>query len=163
MLAAPGAPVKWSFRAVPQANGEVLVQCTGTLDEGWHVYALTLPSDQGPIATSIRLKSSDAYEAVGDLQEPTPVENYDPNFGMVVRYHDGAPIFTQHPAPEGGPRGGGRGGGVHGLQRQDLPAARDRAVLPDDLPRNETVMMDRVLALCLGLLLTMVGFAQPGG
>lgn len=99
MLAAPGAPVKWSFRAVPQANGEVLVQCTGTLDEGWHVYALTLPSDQGPIATSIRLKSSDAYEAVGDLQEPTPVENYDPNFGMVVRYHDGAPIFTQRIRP----------------------------------------------------------------
>ncbi len=103
VLAAPGAPVKWSFQAVPQANGEVLVQCTAALEEGWHVYALTLPSDQGPIPTSIRLKPSDAFDLVGEMLEPTPVETYDPNFGMVVRYHDGAPIFTQliRPRKEG--------------------------------------------------------------
>jgi hypothetical protein len=98
-LAVTGAPVKWSFQAVPQANGEVLVQCTATLDEGWHVYALTLPSDQGPIATAVRLKPSEAYERVGDVQEPKPVESYDPNFGMVVRHHDGAPTFTQRIRP----------------------------------------------------------------
>jgi DsbC/DsbD-like thiol-disulfide interchange protein len=99
VLAVPVAPVKWSFQAVPQANGEVLVQCTATLEEGWHVYALTLPSDQGPIATAIRLKPSEAYEPLGDMQEPTPVETYDQNFGMVVRYHDGTPIFTQRIRP----------------------------------------------------------------
>jgi thiol:disulfide interchange protein DsbD len=99
-MAVPGAPVKWSFHAVPQANGEVVVQCAATLEKGWHVYALTLPSDQGPIATSIRLKPSDAYDLVGTAQEPTAVETYDPNFGMVVRYHDGAPTFTQRIRPK---------------------------------------------------------------
>lgn len=99
LLAVPGEPVKWSFQAVPQDNGEVLIQCSVTVEEGWHVYALTLPSDQGPIATSIRLHPSEVYERVGDVQEPTPVETYDPNFAMVVRYHDGAPIFTQRIRP----------------------------------------------------------------
>lgn len=102
IMAVPGAPVKWSFNAVPQGNGEVLVQCTAALEDGWHVYALTLPSDQGPIATSIRLHPSEVYERVGEWQEPTPVETYDPNFAMVVKYHDGSPIFTQQIRPRQG-------------------------------------------------------------
>lgn len=102
MLAVPGEPVKWSFQALPQGNGEVLVQFIANLEEGWHVYALTLPSDQGPLATSIRLNPSNTFEFVGQLQEPTPVETYDPNFAMVVRFHDGAPVFTQRIRPRQG-------------------------------------------------------------
>lgn len=92
---APSSPVKWKFSASPSGNGVVRVDIRSEVEEGWHIYATTLPSDEGPIATSIRFAPSEAYTLVDALVEPQPVEVYDPNFGMVVRYHNGSPAFAQ--------------------------------------------------------------------
>jgi thiol:disulfide interchange protein DsbD len=92
-VAISGSPAQWSFTAVQRTDGMVELRCQATLEEGWHLYATTLPSDEGPIPTSIRLKDTKAFTLVS-LQEPTPVEEYDPNFAMVVRHHSGTPSFV---------------------------------------------------------------------
>lgn len=87
-------PVAWSFAAVPGDDGLVRVELRAALEPGWHLYATVLPSDEGPLPTVFRFVASEGYEVVGELMEPGPEEEYDPNFGMVVRYHSGTPVFT---------------------------------------------------------------------
>ncbi|MFN3876174.1 MAG: protein-disulfide reductase DsbD domain-containing protein, partial [Flavobacteriales bacterium] len=94
-----GSPVKWRFSAGSSGDGLVRVELRAQVEADWHIYATSLPSDEGPIPTSIRFAPSDAYALAGPLQEPQPVEAYDPNFGMVVRYHDGSPVFVQWVRP----------------------------------------------------------------
>jgi thiol:disulfide interchange protein DsbD len=93
--APPASPVQWKMSAVAAADGTVLVHCDASLGTGWHIYATQLSSDQGPIPTAFRLSEGSNTQLLR-VEEPTPVEEYDPNFGMVVRYHDGAPRFTLH-------------------------------------------------------------------
>jgi len=72
------------------------VELVANVEEGWHMYATSLPSDDGPMETSIRFNSSKAYTLVGGLEEPTPKEEYDGNFEMIVRHHSGKPHFYQN-------------------------------------------------------------------
>lgn len=95
VLHAPSNPVKWQFQAQHMNDGLVRIDLRTEVEEGWHIYATSLPSDQGPIATSIRFKPSEHYDLVGELEEPRPKEMYDANFGMDVRFHEGSPAFVQ--------------------------------------------------------------------
>lgn len=94
-LVVPASPVKWHFHAASTGDGTVRVDIRSEVEKGWHIYATTLPSDEGPIATSIRIKPSADYALIGELVEPAPKEVFDPNFGMDVRYHEGSPAFSQ--------------------------------------------------------------------
>lgn len=89
----PSDPAKWMFSSEQSTDGVVNVQLQATLEEGWHLYAISLPSDQGPIATSFTFKNSSEWVAAGELVEPVPVEEYDMNFAMDVRHHSGSPVF----------------------------------------------------------------------
>jgi len=90
-----GSPVKWSFTADHAAGDSVVVHLTAVCDPGWHIYALTLPSDDGPLPTVITVQSDSLYHTAGPVVEPTPKEKDDPNFGMRVRYHTGTVVFVQ--------------------------------------------------------------------
>lgn len=90
----PSGPATWMFSSEPSAGGVVNVQLQATLEEGWHLYAISLPSDQGPIATSFTFKNSSDWVASGEMIEPVPVEEYDMNFAMDVRHHSGSPVFV---------------------------------------------------------------------
>jgi thiol:disulfide interchange protein DsbD len=80
-------PVRWSFAAETGPADAPVVALHADCDEGWHYYALTLPREDGPFPTVVRLDPSAAYEAAGPVVEPVPVEVEDPNFMMLVRYH----------------------------------------------------------------------------
>ena len=98
VLAQPPAarvPVYWTTTAVAAANGEVLLNATATMQEGWHVYALTLPRDDGPLPTVFTFEPTDSYALQNGVIEEKPVEVEDPNFAMLVRYHGHKPVFTQ--------------------------------------------------------------------
>ncbi|MBP7407536.1 MAG: hypothetical protein KA941_02140 [Flavobacteriales bacterium] len=98
----PAAPVAWSFEAHAQKDGVVLVELLAKVEDGWHLYATTLPSAGGPLPTIFRFTPSNSYAIVGELQEPAPVEEYDANFGMLVRHHSGEPRFVLAIEPSGG-------------------------------------------------------------
>lgn len=102
--AQPGVPVSWNTQSAVQRDGTVLVELIAEVEEGWHLYATRLESDQGPLPTVFRFAPSEAYAVSGELLEPAPKEEFDPNFGMTVRYHSGSPRFAQAIKPVG--RGG---------------------------------------------------------
>ncbi len=93
--AGPIVPVKWVFAAKDLPNGQVRLDLTATIDQGWHVYATQLPSDQGPLPTAVTFAPSDAYYTVDGVKEPEPEKAEDPNFGMVLHFHTASTVFSQ--------------------------------------------------------------------
>ena len=87
-------PISWKFSSIVSADGNIVVSLQAVCEEGWHIYALTLPRDDGPFPTVVRVTSTKLYDGSGAVQEPQPVEMDDPNFQMQVRYHTGSPVFT---------------------------------------------------------------------
>ena len=69
---------------------------TADIDEGWHLYSIDLPSDDGPIATEINFIEPSGYELNGKIEvvgeEHT---SYDPNFMMELSYYEGKVVFKQ--------------------------------------------------------------------
>lgn len=92
-------PIQWTFNAVPDTDGTVLIELIATPEKDWHIYATVLPMDEGPLPTEFRFATSDSYELVGALNEPEPREEYDPNFAMILRFHSGVARFTQRIRP----------------------------------------------------------------
>ncbi len=90
-----GGPVTWTFEAIPAQGDTMEVRLNATCETGWHIYALTLPSNQGPLPTVIQVENGAGYQVVGGPVEPEPIEENDPNFGMIVRYHGGTATFIQ--------------------------------------------------------------------
>ncbi len=88
------SPVSWSFNAAAADDGKVLVSFIAQVEPGWHIYAIDLPNEEGPLPTEFRLQQSDAYTIVVPVTEPEPMEEYDPNFATTVRHHSGTPRFT---------------------------------------------------------------------
>jgi DsbC/DsbD-like thiol-disulfide interchange protein len=88
-----GNPVSWSFTTKETATGQPVAVLQATCEEGWHLYALTLPREDGPFPTVISVTPSDLFKA-GAPVEPQPVEVEDPNFQMLVRYHGHVTEFT---------------------------------------------------------------------
>jgi len=94
-LAWAGEPVTWSFAANPASGDTVEIALSAACEPGWHIYALDLPSDAGPLPTVVQVDDGMGYHLVGAVIEPAPLEVIDPNFGMRVRYHGDRTIFTQ--------------------------------------------------------------------
>lgn len=93
LLTVSQSPVSWSFSSSWMEDGRVDVMIEASVQDGWHFYATELPSDEGPIATAFRFKQSDSFEVVSALTEPVPEEEFDENFGVMVRHHSGKPRF----------------------------------------------------------------------
>ncbi len=88
-------PVAWTISSAANEDGHLQVVLTAAIADGWHVYATSLPREDGPIPTVFRFERSDRYELVGDVSGPEPQEEYDPNFAMVVRHHSNSARFVQ--------------------------------------------------------------------
>ena len=76
------------------ANGDVVVEVTAVCDTGWHIYALQLEREDGPIPTSIRITPSRLYSVLDSLHAPVPDIAYDPNFAMELGTYSGTATFT---------------------------------------------------------------------
>jgi len=88
-------PISWSFSATADDDGGALLELIATNEVGWYIYATVLPSDDGPVPTSFHFEANDHYALESSLVEPEAIEQYDPNFGMVVRYHADTTRFAQ--------------------------------------------------------------------
>lgn len=93
--AVAAGPVVWSFAAKPLPAEAVEVQMQSTCEAGWHIYALSLPDEGGPLPTVVNLLDGPGFQFTGAVKEPVPQEMEDPAFGMPVRYHTGTSTFTQ--------------------------------------------------------------------
>ncbi|MCI1751323.1 MAG: hypothetical protein LKM36_00215 [Flavobacteriales bacterium] len=89
-----GGPVSWTAKAVPASNGDVVVEITAACESGWHIYALHLEREDGPIPTSIRITPDRQFYVVDSLKAPAPDVAYDPNFAMELGTYSGTVTFT---------------------------------------------------------------------
>lgn len=88
--------VKWSQSACQIDDQKFELSFTAKMDEGWHVYAADLPSDEGPLPTTFTFTNdSGNYRLVGKMKEPQVEAIYDPNFDLDVKYHEGEVSFKQ--------------------------------------------------------------------
>ena len=88
-------PVDWSFEVKERDSGKVDLLLTADIDEGWHVYSMNLPGDEGPLPTVFEFEKSKSYSLDGEVQEEEYVTEYDPNFGMDLNYFKDEATWTQ--------------------------------------------------------------------
>lgn len=89
----PTGPARWTFSVEVGREGRVDVSLKAVLEPGWHLYALQLPREDGPLPTVIRLNPGNEHAGLLEVTGPEPVEEMDPNFAMLVRHHSGEPVF----------------------------------------------------------------------
>jgi thiol:disulfide interchange protein DsbD len=88
-------PVTWTFSSKVIKDDLIEVSLKANIEAGWHVYAMELPSDEGPIPTSFEFKKSDLYSLQGKIEQEKFKTAYDPNFGMDLYYFDNSATFKQ--------------------------------------------------------------------
>lgn len=87
-------PVSWSFSQKALPNGEAELSFIATIEPGWHMYSQFLP-EGGPVVTTFKYEKNPAVQTLGKVTEPKPVEEFDKNFNMKLKYFFNKAIFTQ--------------------------------------------------------------------
>jgi len=88
-------PVSWSYQVEEISASEVELQFIATIEADWHIYSLTLSSNEGPLPTSFKFNESAAYKLLGSMKEGKPKSAYDPNFLMDLTYFEKMAVFKQ--------------------------------------------------------------------
>lgn len=94
-LELPEDKVKWKFRVEQKENCEATVIAEVTMEPHWHINAIVLPAGTFGYATKFQLTKSSAYQLVGGVSEPKPIQKYDEEAGEDVAYHEGKVLFKQ--------------------------------------------------------------------
>lgn len=86
--------IAWEFTGKKTGKNEATLYFTAIIDEGWHLYSMQ-QEEGGPVPTSIELESSNQYEVVGKIIEPTPLKELSSIFMTEVGYFEKKVVFTQ--------------------------------------------------------------------
>ena len=87
-------PVTWDFSQKQISDHEIELQFKATIDDGWHLYSQFIEED-GPVPTEFTFTTEGGYSLVGIPKEGVPIEEFDPNFDMILKYFGHEAIFTQ--------------------------------------------------------------------
>jgi thiol:disulfide interchange protein DsbD len=94
-------PLRWDVNAAPNGDGTYNILFKANLENGWHLYSQHLSNNEGPVPTTFRFKTDNAFELIGETQEGTPRKVYDKNFMMDLEYFESGAVFTQKIKPLG--------------------------------------------------------------
>lgn len=85
-------PVKWDIATENVNEKEVKIIFHASIDEHWHLYSQHI--DMAPPATTFEFEKNEGYELVGEIEETVAIEEFDPNFDMVLKYFAHEATFT---------------------------------------------------------------------
>lgn len=88
-------PVKWSheLKSTGKNTGEVIIKAS--MDEGWHLYGLSLPKG-GPQPTVIVFQEMKNARKVGEIKAPSQLlKEFDANFDMELNWYKKEAVFIQ--------------------------------------------------------------------
>ncbi len=88
-------PVKWSYSVNRINDCEAELIFKAKIDKGFHVYSQFLDRDDGPVATTFNFDKSVDCIFIGKITEGKPIEEYDPNFEMKLKFFANDAIFKQ--------------------------------------------------------------------
>ena len=87
--------VSWTRTVEDNSPTEKTIVLTASIKPNWHLYATELPAG-GPTPTHLLVDKISGAELVGKLtSDAKPVEKYDPNFEMTLRFFSGKVSFRQ--------------------------------------------------------------------
>lgn len=87
-------PVSWSFSSNKTGEKEYELVFKADIDLHWHLYSQDIP--MSPPATRFTFNENKDYQLVGDVtEESTVIEEYDPNFEMILKYYANEAVFKQ--------------------------------------------------------------------
>lgn len=86
-------PVTWDFKTEKLADDRYNLVFTANIEPKWHLYSQNIP--MSPPATTFSFNENTAVEFIGDVSETESVEQYDPNFDMVLRFFSDQAVFKQ--------------------------------------------------------------------
>jgi DsbC/DsbD-like thiol-disulfide interchange protein len=69
-----------------KAGETATVELSGTIKDGWHVYALTEPPG-GPTALRVTLDDNEVALAAGTASGTPPRKRHDPSFGLETKFY----------------------------------------------------------------------------
>ena len=95
-------PIDWSTSVEKISDTEYDLVITATIDAGWHLYSQNVPED-GPIPTTFRFETSEAYELIDNTKEDEGHEIDDPVFMMRIKYFEDKAVFKQRVSFKGSP------------------------------------------------------------
>lgn len=88
-------PVTWEIVANKITPNTVELLFNAEIDEGYHLYSLTIPED-GPLPTEFTFEKSDEYSLDGGVSEViVPIEEYDDVFEMDIKFWEDKASFKQ--------------------------------------------------------------------
>lgn len=88
-------PVKWKFTHKLVGDDQAQLSFTATIDEHWHVYSTQIEDGIGPVPTMFDFQKVEGAKLVGNIAEPKPHKEYDPNFEMELLWFEKQVTFTQ--------------------------------------------------------------------
>lgn len=71
------------------------VHFTATIADGWHLYSQHVDIEFGPIPTQFEIQPSEGVTLEGEVQEPTPYTEVDPNFDEELSFFKYSVTFIQ--------------------------------------------------------------------
>ena len=69
-----------------RAGSAAVLELSGQIQEGWHVYALTQP-EGGPTALRVTVDDNQTAQAAGEPSGTTPQKKRDRSFGLETRFY----------------------------------------------------------------------------
>jgi thiol:disulfide interchange protein len=87
-------PVSWEFSQEKLENDEINLVFKAEIEKNWYVYSQFIGED-GPIPTSFDFLTTSGFELIGETSEGQFIEEFDPNFDMVLKYFKEEATFTQ--------------------------------------------------------------------
>lgn len=87
-------PVKWTYGVENSGEAEATLVLTASIEKSWHLYSQFIGND-GPIPTSFKFEKSKDYELINGVTEGKPIEEYDKNFEMTLKYFANKADFRQ--------------------------------------------------------------------
>lgn len=91
-------PVKWTFSVQVINADEATIEAKAVIEPGWHLYATkvsNVPVQFPPNATSMKLKKSDDFKAIGKLIGSTYISHYDAMYDAELNYYENTAVFTK--------------------------------------------------------------------
>ncbi|WP_159024136.1 protein-disulfide reductase DsbD domain-containing protein [Formosa sp. L2A11] len=87
-------PVKWDTTVNKISATEYELVATATIDQGWHLYAQSVP-ENGPIPTTFTFKGNKNFLKKGNTQEGKGHVVNDPVFEMEIKFFETKAAFKQ--------------------------------------------------------------------
>ena len=86
-------PVSWEFSQSKISDSEIELHFKANIEEGWHLYSQDIP-ESPPATTFTFIINGDTSIKV--LEESESIQQYDPNFDMILKYFSDEAIFKHN-------------------------------------------------------------------